>query len=77
MFKFECSAVGNTVPQYRWLKDGIYVSALNYSGVFVIDSLRKTDAGLYSCIAFSEVGNIISNTLNLNAYGKQNKSVHL
>ncbi len=67
--QLSCSAVGNTVPEYRWTKNGVPVTDWQSTGVFDFKSLRKDNAGQYSCIASSDAGNIVSETITIHARG--------
>ena len=58
-----CIATGNTIPEYRWTKGDSEVKGFNKSGEYKIDSLRKDNAGVYTCYAASEAGNIVSRTI--------------
>jgi hypothetical protein len=57
------------VPEYRWTRDGVQVRDWSSSGVFELESLGKDNAGVYSCIASSEAGSIVSEAITINAYG--------
>ncbi|KAJ7336041.1 hypothetical protein OS493_013416 [Desmophyllum pertusum] len=50
--QLDCSAKGNTQPQYRWMKDGRFVSNWNDHGDYVIEHVTEEDQGGYSCLAF-------------------------
>ncbi|XP_028398312.1 protocadherin Fat 4-like [Dendronephthya gigantea] len=62
-----CNAKGNTKAEYRWTKSGVHVTDWQNTGVFKINSLRKDDAGDYFCVASSEAGNIVSETIKIYA----------
>ena len=59
-FQFNCSARGNTVPEYRWLRNGLPITDWLKNGEYRIKTLTKSDDGVYSCIASSEAGNVLS-----------------
>ena len=65
-----CSAEGNTSPEYRWMKDGRFVSNWSPSGDYVIDSVTEDDEGEYSCLASSMAGVIQSRLATVTVNGK-------
>ena len=52
-------------PQYRWLKDGDYLSDFSSEHFYKIQSVARGDAGRYQCIARNSVGSIISEIIPL------------
>ena len=52
-------------PQYRWLKDGDYISGFSSEHFYKIQSVVKEDQGNYQCIARNSVGSIISELIPL------------
>ena len=56
-----CEAKGYPEPVYRWLKDGVFLSAQNdTSTLLVFKDLDRNDAGAYQCVASNNAGAIIS-----------------
>lgn len=58
--QMSCLAKGNTRPQYRWMKDGRFVSNWDDLGDYVIEHVTEEDEGSYSCLATSSAGLIQS-----------------
>ena len=52
-------------PTYCWLKDGVYVSENSTTLQFRIQSLSRSDAGVYRCEATNELGSVLSAVANL------------
>ena len=52
-------------PQYRWLKDGDFISEFSSEHFYKIQSVSQDDAGSYQCIARNSVGSIISEMIPL------------
>ena len=52
-------------PQYRWLKDGDFISEFSSEHFYKIQSVSQNDAGSYQCIARNSVGSIISEMIPL------------
>lgn len=65
-----CSAKGNTKPQYRWMKDGRFVSNWDDLGDYVIESATEDDQGGYACLASSSAGLIQSSVAYMTVHGK-------
>ena len=61
----QCQALGFPQPQYRWLKDGDYISGFSSEHFYKIQSVVKEDQGNYQCIARNSVGSIISELIPL------------
>ena len=61
----QCQALGFPQPQYRWLKDGDYISGFSSEHFYKIQSVTRPDAGSYQCIARNSVGSIISEMIPL------------
>ena len=51
---------GNPPPEYRWMKDGAFLSEFSPEPFFKIQSVHKIDAGNYQCYARNEAGTIVS-----------------
>lgn len=47
-------------PEYRWMKDGSFLSDYTPEHFYKIQSISKEDAGNYQCYAKNEVGVIVS-----------------
>ena len=60
-----CVSPGFPQPQYRWLKDGDYISGFSSEHFYKIQSVTRGDAGSYQCIARNSVGSIISEMIPL------------
>ena len=58
-------------PQYRWLKDGDFISEFSSEHFYKIQSVSQDDAGSYQCIARNSVGSIISEMIPLTVACKQ------
>ena len=50
--EFQCTANGNPVPEYSWLKDGKSVSS---SSTYSIGSVSFDSAGVYVCVAVNTI----------------------
>ena len=50
------SSAGFPQPQYRWLKDGDFISEFSSEHFYKIQSVARTDAGSYQCIARNVAG---------------------
>ena len=59
------SSAGFPQPQYRWLKDGDFISEFSSEHFYKIQSVARTDAGSYQCIARNSVGSIVSEMIPL------------
>ena len=68
--QMKCSAKGNTLPQYRWMKDGRFVSNWDDLGDYVIEHVTEEDEGSYSCLATSSAGLIQSSVAYMTVNGK-------
>ncbi|XP_035686425.1 contactin-3-like isoform X5 [Branchiostoma floridae] len=67
-----CKGEGIPAPQYRWRKNGQELNVLSderltlIGGNLVIDNPQKDrDAGLYECLAFNDLGIVVSRPSNL------------
>jgi protein sidekick len=47
-------------PEYRWLKDGVFLSDFTSEPFYKILSISRGDAGNYQCYARNKVGTIVS-----------------
>ena len=61
----QCQALGFPQPQYRWLKDGDFISGFSSEHFYKIQSVEREDAGSYQCIAKNSVGSILSEIIPL------------
>ena len=61
----QCQALGFPQPQYRWLKDGDFISGFSSEHFYKIQSVEREDAGSYQCIAKNSVGSILSEMIPL------------
>ena len=59
------SSPGFPQPQYRWLRDGDFISEFSSEHFYKIQSVQRTDAGSYQCIAKNSVGSILSEMIPL------------
>lgn len=59
------SSAGFPQPQYRWLRDGDFISEFSSEHFYKIQSVQRTDAGSYQCIAKNSVGSILSEMIPL------------
>ncbi|XP_061168000.1 protein sidekick-2-like [Saccostrea echinata] len=57
-----CQSYSAPPPEYRWLREGTYVSEASLSGTFRMYSINRTAAGLYRCQATNKFGSIISDS---------------
>ncbi|XP_014666254.1 PREDICTED: protein sidekick-1-like [Priapulus caudatus] len=57
-----CRASGDPQPDYRWIKDDVYLGDFSSNNFYKIVSASKQDVGDYSCIARNSVGSVLSNT---------------
>lgn len=69
-WQLSCSAKGNTKPEYRWMKDGRFVSNWDEKGDYVIEQITEDDQGGYSCLASSSAGLIQSSVAYMTVNGK-------
>lgn len=68
--QLKCLAKGNTKPQYRWMKDGRFVSNWHELGDYTIGQITEDDQGGYSCLASSSAGLIQSSVAYMAVNGK-------
>ena len=59
------SFAGFPQPQYRWLRDGDFISEFSSEHFYKIQSVQRSDAGRYQCIARNSVGSILSEMIPL------------
>ena len=59
------------MPEYRWYRDSIPVTDWMKTGEYAIDTLTKNDDGVYSCVASSDAGNILSEPHTFSVKGKK------
>ncbi|XP_048761303.2 protein sidekick-2-like isoform X2 [Ostrea edulis] len=57
-----CQSYSDPVPEYRWLREGKYVSEESFSGTFRMYHINRTAAGTYRCQASNRLGSIISDS---------------
>lgn len=65
----QCSASAVPPASYFWLKDGqrlsntdqITIEETSYGSKLVVTTANVTDAGMYQCIAYNELGYLFSN----------------
>ena len=62
--------LGHPQPQYRWLKDGDYLSDFSSEHFYKIQSVKLSDGGKYQCIAKNSVGSILSEFIPLSVARK-------
>jgi protein sidekick len=65
LFNLKNISTGNPRLEFRWLKDGHPLTDYLPEHFYKIQSLRREDAGNYSCIAKNEVGAIFSNKFDV------------
>ena len=51
--------------EYRWMKDGVFLSDFSSEHFYKIQSVARSDAGDYRCYAKNSVGTIISEKIKL------------
>ena len=51
--------------EYRWMKDGVFLSDFSSEHFYKIQSVSRSDAGYYRCYAKNSVGTIISEKIRL------------
>ena len=77
MLTVECQAKANPAPSIIWMKEN---SILNISlseteinrvttSTIVINDFKLSNAGMYTCIAINEIGNISSPAFTVNIVG--------
>ena len=59
------SSTGFPQPQYRWLRDGDFISEFSSEHFYKIQSVQRSDAGSYQCVARNSVGSILSEMIPL------------
>ena len=69
--QLKCSAKGNTKPQYRWMKDGRFVSNWNDLGDYVMEQVTEEHQGGYSCLASSSAGLLQSSVAYMTVNGER------
>lgn len=69
--QLKCSAKGNTKPQYRWMKDGRFVSNWNDFGDYVMEHVTEEHPGGYSCLASSSAGLLQSSVAYMTVNGEK------
>ena len=52
-------------PEYRWMKDGLFLSEYSSEHFYKIQAVSKSDAGNYQCYAKNDVGTIVSESIPL------------
>ena len=57
--------LGFPQPEYRWMKDGVFLSEFSSEPFYKIRSVTKADAGSYQCYAKNSVGTIVSEKIPL------------
>ena len=61
---FNVAAQGDPSPSYQWAKDGVEISGANFS-VYNINSLKDSDAGIYTVNVSNIVASVLSNSAEL------------
>ena len=61
----QCQALGLFQVEYRWMKDGVFLSDFSSEHFYKIQSVSRSDAGDYRCFAKNSVGTIISEKIKL------------
>lgn len=77
ILQLKCSAKGNTKPQYRWMKDGRFVSNWNDFGDYVMEHVTEEHQGGYSCLASSSAGLLQSSVAYMTVNGEKRLLVAL
>ena len=57
--------------EYRWMKDGVFLSDFSSEHFYKIQSVSRSDAGDYRCYAKNSVGTIISEKIKLTVACKE------
>ena len=52
-------------PEYRWMKDGAFLTDYSPEHFYKIQNVTKSDAGNYQCYARNDVGVIVSENISL------------
>ena len=55
----QCTATGVPDPDVRWILDGYIRASGTNTAYFTLSSIKKTDAGLYTCRANNSAGSVI------------------
>ncbi|GFX19865.1 hypothetical protein TNCV_1434261 [Trichonephila clavipes] len=78
-----CKASGKPIPKISWMKSegkGIEgfvaigeseMHRLPLNGSLVIESVRKSDEGIYQCLAANSVGQSVKKIISINVFGKK------
>ncbi|XP_056641389.1 protein sidekick isoform X2 [Diorhabda sublineata] len=61
----QCQAFGNPAPQFRWMKDGTFITELSTDPFYKIFSAKLEDGGSYRCIAANKIGSILSEEIKI------------
>uniref|UniRef100_A0A6P7F6S0 Protein sidekick n=1 Tax=Diabrotica virgifera virgifera TaxID=50390 RepID=A0A6P7F6S0_DIAVI len=61
----QCQAFGNPPPQFRWMKDGVFITELSTDPFHKIFSAKLEDGGSYRCIAANKIGSILSEEIKI------------
>ena len=59
------SIPGFPQPEYRWMKDGVFISEYSSEHFYKIQNVTKEDTGKYQCYARNTVGVIVSENISL------------
>ena len=65
LYIFFCFFAGFPQVEYRWMKDGVFLSDFSSEHFYKIQSVSRADAGDYRCYAKNSVGTIISEKIKL------------
>lgn len=60
---FTCKGDSNIPQYYLLLKDGLNMTSINSN--FTIEVVNRTDAGIYRCMNYNQLGQVLSKTLRL------------
>jgi hypothetical protein len=71
MCYFFTSFAGFPQPEYRWMKDGVFLSDFSSEHFYKIQLISRSDAGSYRCYAKNSVGTIISEKIKLTVACKE------
>ena len=55
----ECTATGAPEPDVRWIHGGHVRASGTNTANFTFDSIKKTDAGFYTCSANNSAGSVV------------------
>lgn len=67
----KCEAIGGNIINYKWTRNDTIVQNYSNYGILIIESVQKSDEGIYQCEAMNERGEVaLSKQAEIIIYGK-------